>query len=125
MLWIRKRHILLFLMLVGGILFTLNFHVIRVNNTDFDVIKKEKMTFNDVYVDVRNWVLVDYFYHSPKIRNYLFFEKPYNRLLVLIEEKKEEMEKNCKNNSPLCGSETKKHSPLEKTIHDWIDNILN
>ena len=124
MLWIRKRHILLFLIL-AGILFTLNFHVIRVDKTDFDIIRKEKMTFDDMYVDVRNWFLVDYFYHAPRIRNYLFFEKPYNRLLALIKEKKEQMERTRVKDNDLYDPKKEKLNPLDKTIRNWIDKILN
>ncbi len=122
--WIRKRHILLFLIL-AVILFAMNFHVIRVGRLDFDIIRKEKMTLDDMYVDVRNWLLADYFYHAPRIRNYLFFEKPYNRLLALIQEKKAQMEKIREKNMELYDPEKDELNPLEKTIREWIDKILN
>ncbi|MDM8522923.1 hypothetical protein QUF80_06075 [Desulfococcaceae bacterium HSG8] len=69
--------------LIAGAL--LSAHIIRTTD-GFEFTTKEQLTFQDTYVDVRQWGLKDYFSHSPKIRNYLL-EKKYEAAVNLVKGK--------------------------------------
>lgn len=73
----------------------LNIHIIKVED-GYEFTSKKHMTFKDTYVDVREWNLLDYFEHSPKIRNHLFNKIYYEPLMKLLKEKKKESIKNVK-----------------------------
>ena len=120
---IPKKIIFVSIPIILVAVFVFSFHVIRVDD-GIEIVRKENFTCQDFYVDVRGFGLADYFYHAPKIRNYLFFEKPYERLLGLIEEKKIELETSNQKMEEPQGPLAQKMKPIERAIREWIEKIL-
>jgi hypothetical protein len=103
-------------------LFIYTFHVVRVD-AGIEIIPKDSFTHKDFYVDVRGYGLADYFYHAPKIRNYLFIDKPYNKLLSLIEEKKSELENPGADEEKTKGAMARRFKSFEKAMRKWIEIV--
>ncbi len=102
--------------------FVFSFHVIRVD-TGIEILPKDTFTHKDFYVDVRGFGLADYFYHAPKIRNYLFFQKPYNKFLNLIEEKKAELETPRKDEDKPRRAFANTLEQVETDVRKWLEII--
>lgn len=96
-----KKFLVLLIILIGGFVAALNLHIIRTDN-GFEYTTKEHMTLEDTYVDVRDWSLIEYFRHSPKIRDYLLFERHEKSLTEKIEKEKKHLES------------------AEKSVKDWF-----
>lgn len=92
----------------------LNVHVIRTDD-GFEIITKDHMTFRDTYADVRDWSLTDYIVHAPRIRNYLLYEKQYNRLVKMVEDEKKKSE-------GIWDKARKKLEPVEEWISDKLED---
>ena len=119
---IFKKSIFFFLAIIFIAAFVFSFHVIRVDE-GIEIIRKDGFTHRDFYVDVRNFGLVDYFHHLPKIRNYLFFDKPYKKLLSLIEEKKAELGSSGGYEQRPRGALADRIEPIEKSMRKWMEKI--
>ncbi len=104
--------IIVCLLTLIGMGIALNVHVIRTGD-GFEMITKDHMTFRDTYVDVRDWSLPDYVTHAPRIRNYLLYEKQYNKLVKMIDDEKKKSE-------GIFDKAKKKLEPIEKALRDWI-----
>ncbi len=98
------------------IIILLNVHIIRITG-GFEFTSKDHMTFKDTYVDVRRWTLFDYLSHSPRIRNYLLYERQYGTLKKEVEKAKGTLKK--KSDKTLDATK-KKMKSLEKSLHEWL-----
>ncbi|MCP4350044.1 MAG: hypothetical protein GY795_31580 [Desulfobacterales bacterium] len=102
------------------IVILLNVHIIRITS-GFEFTSKDHMTFKDTYVDVRRWTLFDYLSHSPRIRNYLLYERQYGSLKKDVEQAKKKLKK--KTDKTLDATK-KKMKSFEKSLDEWLSENL-
>lgn len=107
----KKAYLSIALIVMLG--FSFSFHVLRLDDS-FDIITKETLTLRDTYADVRNWGWTDYLSHSPRIRNYLIYEKYYPRLVRMAKE----------NTDKSVDSAKDTLREVEKMFHKWITEKL-
>ncbi|MFZ0944882.1 MAG: hypothetical protein WB930_14375 [Syntrophobacteraceae bacterium] len=91
----------------------LSLHIVRTAD-GFEFIAKNELSFRDTFVDVRSWELDDYFAHSSRIRDYLFYTKHYIPLKKDVEKRMAELSKKTKENL----------KPLEQSLHEWVAGKL-
>ena len=108
-----KKIFALLMIMVLSFCFLLNIHIIRISD-GIDIIWKDTITFRDTYADVREWGLNEYLVHSPRIRNYLLYEKHYVRLVNLVKKSADQTADSAK----ITLRE------LEENVHQWISEKL-
>ncbi|QTA90424.1 hypothetical protein [Desulfonema magnum] len=104
----RKTTVLFTVMLIV-LVSLLNLHIIRTHD-GIEVITKDSMTFRDTFTDVRKWRFTDYISHSPRIRNYLIYEKHYPALMAMLRQ----------NTVPA----KLKLREFEEAVHQWLSEKL-
>jgi hypothetical protein len=83
--FMKKTALSVFLILLSVFLL-MNIHIIRTGD-GLEIITKDTPGFRDTFADVREWGFQDYLTCSPRIRNYLIYEKHYTAIAEALEKK--------------------------------------